>query len=320
MLLDRLYSNNIGSLKPGRGRYGLMLREDGRVFDDGVVFRLAQDRFHVTCTTGGASAVYQHIEHALQVLWPDLDAYATPVTEQWFAAAIAGPGARALLKAVLPNLDVANAALPMMALAETELFGQTVRVMRMSYSGELSFEINIGADWGEALWERIVAAGRAQRLTIYGTEAMGALRIEKGHVTHAEADGRTTPADLGLGGMVSRRKDAIGVRALSLPALQEANRKQLVGLIAADAGARFPVGAQVTAEDEGDSARPSLGHVTSYAYSGERGRMVALALVKNGRARIGDKVFVVSPVMGESAAATIASPVFVDPKGERLRG
>ena len=320
ILMDRLYCNRMGDLKPGRGRYGLMLREDGRVFDDGVVFRIAPDRFYLTCTTGGASAVYQHIEHALQVLWPDLDAFATPVTEQWFAAALAGPGARALLADLTPGLDLSNEGLPMMRLAETELFGQTLRVMRMSYSGELSYEAHISADFGLALWERLAKLARSHGGVLYGTEAMGALRIEKGHVTHAEADGRTTPADLGLGALVRRDKDAIGVRALALPALQAAGRKQLVGLVAEDPTARFPVGAQVTAEDLGDTPRPSLGHITSYAYSGELRRYVALALLHNGRAMIGDRVYAVSPVMGESAAAKVTAPVFVDPEGERLRG
>ena len=190
-LLDRLYCNGMSSLKPGRGRYGLMLREDGRVFDDGVVFRTAPDRFFLTCTTGGASAVYQHVEHALQVLWPDLDAFATPVTEEWFAAAVAGPRARALLADLAPGLDVSNGALPMMAFAEAEILDRTARVMRMSYSGELSYEVHISADWGQALWERMAALARIHGGVVYGTEAMAALRIEKGHVTHAEADGRT---------------------------------------------------------------------------------------------------------------------------------
>lgn len=319
-LLDRVYCNVMSTLKPGRGRYGLMLREDGRVFDDGVVFRLAEDWFHLTCTTGGAGAVYRHIEYALQVLWPALEAYATPVTEEWFAAAIAGPRARDLLADALPGLDVSNAALPMMRLVETELFGRRVRVMRMSYSGELSYEINISADWGLALWERMAAAARGRRMVVYGTEAMGALRIEKGHVTHAEADGRTTADDLGLGRMVSKRKDAIGARASRLAALVEPGRKQLVGLILEDRGARFPVGAQVTAEDLGETPRPSLGHVTSYAYSAELGRNVALAMVRNGRALKGDRVFAVSPIAGECVAARVADPVFIDPDGERLRG
>jgi sarcosine oxidase subunit alpha len=319
-LMDKLYCNTMSTLKTGRGRYGLMLREDGRVFDDGVVFRLSDERYHVTCTTGGAGAVYQHIEYALQVLWPEMDVYATPVSEEWFALALAGPGARSLLGAALPGLDVSNEALPMMWLAETKIFGQRARVMRMSYSGELSYEINIGADWGLALWEHLVTVGKAHKLTVYGTEAMGALRIEKGHVTHAEADGRMTAEDLGLGKMVSKKKDAIGVRALRFAALNESGRKQLVGLIANDAKASFPVGAQVTAENLGDTPRPSLGHVTAYAYSHELGRTIALALLRNGRAMTGDQVYVVSPIMGESAAATISNPVFIDPDGERLRG
>ena len=319
-LMDRLYCNTMGTLKVGRGRYGLMLREDGRVFDDGVVFRLADDRFHLTCTTGGAGAVYQHIEHALQVLWPDLKAYATPVSEEWFAAAIAGPKAREYLAALAPELDASNEGLPMMRLAETTIAGVPARVMRMSYSGELSFEINVPADWGGHVWAHMISTGDSFGLTAYGTEAMGALRIEKGHVTHSEADGRTTPDDLGLGRMASRKKDAIGVRALDLPALQESGRKQLVGLVADDPAAAFPQGAQVTAEALGDQPRPSLGHVSSYAYSSELKRMVALALLKDGRALHGQTVHVVSPIMGVAAAAKVTDPVMIDPDGERLRG
>ena len=319
-LMDRLYCNTMGTLKVGRGRYGLMLREDGRVFDDGVVFRLAEDRFHLTCTTGGAGAVYQHIEHALQVLWPDLKAYATPVSEEWFAAAIAGPKARDYLAAIAPELDVSNEGLPMMRLAETMIAGVPARVMRMSYSGELSFEINVPADWGGHVWAHMISTGNSYGLTAYGTEAMGALRIEKGHVTHSEADGRTTPDDLGLGRMASRKKDAIGVRALDLPALQESGRKQLVGLVADDPAAAFPQGAQVTAEALGDQPRPSLGHVSSYAYSSELKRMVALALLKDGRALHGQTVHVVSLIMGVAAAAKVTDPVMIDPDGERLRG
>lgn len=319
-LMDRLYCNTMSTVKPGRGRYGLMLREDGRVFDDGVVFRLAEDRFHLTCTTGGAGAVYQHIEHALQVLWPDLEAYATPVSEEWFAAAIAGPKSRDYLAAIAPDLDVSNEGLPMMRLADTEIAGVPARVMRMSYSGELSFEINVRADWGGHVWAHMMSVGAAHGLTAYGTEAMGALRIEKGHVTHAEADGRTTPDDLGLGKMASRKKDAIGVRALDFPALQESGRKQLVGLIAEDPNAAFPQGAQVTAEALGDQPRPSLGHVSSYAYSTELKRMVALALLKDGRSLHGQTVHVVSPIMGMAAAVKVTDPVMIDPEGERLRG
>ena len=319
-LMDRLYCNTMGTLKVGRGRYGLMLREDGRVFDDGVVFRLADDRFHLTCTTGGAGAVYQHIEHALQVLWADLKAYATPVSEEWFAAAIAGPKAREYLAALAPELDASNEGLPMMRLAETTIAGVPARVMRMSYSGELSFEINVPADWGGHVWAHMISTGDSFGLTAYGTEAMGALRIEKGHVTHSEADGRTTPDDLGLGRMASRKKDAIGVRALDLPALQESGRKQLVGLVADDPAAAFPQGAQVTAEALGDQPRPSLGHVSSYAYSSELKRMVALALLKDGRALHGQTVHVVSPIMGVAAAAKVTDPVMIDPDGERLRG
>ena len=170
------------------------------------------------------------------------------------------------------------------------------------------------------MWSHMILTGDSYDLTVYGTEAMGALRIEKGHVTHSEADGRTTPDDLGLGRMVSRKKDAIGVRALDLPALQDGGRKQLVGLVAEDSAAAFPQGAQVTAEALGNQPRPSLGHVSSYAYSSELKRMVALALLRDGRSLRGQTVHVVSPIMGVSVAAKVTDPVMIDPEGERLRG
>jgi sarcosine oxidase subunit alpha len=319
IFLDKLYTNRISNLRLGRGRYGLMLREDGRIFDDGVVFRTGEDRFHLSCTTGGASAVYQHIEYALQVLWPSLEVYVTPVTEEWFAVAVSGPRARDLLTALLPGLDVTNSALPLMGMLETTLFDQRLLVMRISYSGELSYEINISADWGAALWRRLSELASDLEIIAYGTEAMGALRIEKGHITHAEADGRTTPDDVGLGSLVDKKKDAIGVRSLSLPVFSEAGRKQLVGLVVDDGAATLPIGAQITVDDQGATPRPSLGHVTSWAYSSELQRTIALALIKDGKRLIGERIFIVSPVMGESVAGKVVDPVFIDKEGSRLR-
>lgn len=317
--LDRVYINRFSNLKVGRGRYGVMLREDGRVFDDGVTVRLAENHFHMTTTTNHAGSVFQFLEYLLQAVWPDLRVFVTPVTEQWFAAAVSGPNARALLSDLAPDIDVSNAALPMMGMAEGAVAGIPARVFRLSFSGELAYEINVDADYGLALWNGILAAGAAHGLKVYGTEAMGTLRIEKGHFTHAEADGRVTPDDLGLAGMLSAAKDCIGKRSLSLPALAASGREQLVGLMAAE-GERIPVGAELARSDDLEAVQESQGHVTSHAYSATLGRHIALALLKDGRARHGERLFALSPVMGESAAVEVMPPCFYDPEGGRQRG
>ena len=318
-LLDRVYINNWSNLKVGRGRYGVMLREDGRIFDDGVTMRLAENHFHMTTTTNHSSEVFQFLEYLLQVVWPDLKVFVTPVTEQWFAAAVSGPNARALLADLAPGLDVSNEEFPMMAVRQAEIAGVPVRVFRMSFSGELAYEINCDADYGLRLWNSILEAGAAHDLRTYGTEAMGILRIEKGHFTHAEADGRVAPDDLGLARMVSARKDCIGKRSLTMPALTEKGRLQLVGLMAAD-GASIPIGAQIAASDDLDTPQPILGHITSHGYSATFERHIGLALVTNGREMHGRQLYAVSPVMAEKAAVEVVPPCFYDPEGGRQRG
>ena len=315
--LDLIYANRISSLRIGRGRYGLMLREDGRVFDDGVVMRLGESHFYLTTTTAQHHAVLQHMEFLLQTVWPELEVYATDVSEHWFAAALAGPGSRLLLGDVAPELEVSDEAFPMMAVRAAAVADLPALVFRMSYSGELSYEIAVPADYGLALWTRLLTAGREHGLTPYGIEAMGVMRIEKGHVTHAEADGRTTPDDLGLGRMVRADARSIGVRSLDLPALRQKGRQQLVGLSVIDPETRIPPGCQVA--ESGDlQPAPPLGHVTAFCYSPTLGRALALALVENGRARTGQTVHIASPVIGFSTAAEVVSPVFYDPEGKRL--
>ena len=319
VFLDLIYANRISTLGIGRGRYGLMLREDGRVFDDGVIMRLGEHHFYLTTTTAHQHAVMQHIEFLLQTVWPELEVYASDVTEHWFAAALAGPGSRALLGRAAPELDLSDAAFPMMAVRAATVAGLSALVFRMSYSGELSYEIAVPADHGLALWTRLLSEGREDDLTPYGTEAMGVMRIEKGHVTHAEADGRTTPDDLGLGRMVSADKRGVGKRSLDLPALRQKGRRQLVGLSVIDTQARIPPGCQV-AESSDMKPAPPLGHITSFCYSPTFGRAIALALVENGRARTGQTVHITSPMTGLSMAAEVVPPVFYDAQGTRLHG
>ena len=317
--LDLLYANRMSSLRTGRGRYGLMLREDGRVFDDGVVMRLGESHFYLTTTTAHQHEVLQHIELLLQTVWPELEVYATDVTEHWFAAALAGPGSRALLARAAPDLDLSDGAFPMMAVRAAAVAGLQALVFRMSYSGELSYEVAAPADHGLALWTRLLAEGREGGLTPYGTEAMGVMRIEKGHVTHAEADGRTAPDDLGLGRLAGADRRGIGKRSLDLPALRQSGRQQLVGLSAIDPAVRIPPGSVVAASG-GMKPAPPLGHVTSFCYSPTLGRALALALVENGRARTGQTVYIASPLTGFSTAAEVVPPVFYDAAGARLRG
>jgi glycine cleavage system aminomethyltransferase T/NADPH-dependent 2,4-dienoyl-CoA reductase/sulfur reductase-like enzyme len=316
--LDRVYANAWQTLAVGRCRYGVMLRDDGMVMDDGTVTRLADAHFLVTTTTVNAVRVMQHFEYLLQAVWPELDVYAASVTEQWAAAAIAGPRARDVV-ARLVDIDVGNAAFPFLAFAECRVGALPARLFRISYSGELAYEIHVPADLGTQMWQAIVEAGKPFGLMPYGTEAMGTLRIEKGHiVVGPEADGRTTADDLGLGKLVSARKWCIGKPMLDRPALREAGRWQLVGLTALD-GAAMPRAAKVVADPDRPAPNPMLGHVTSWCYSPNLGKWIALALVADGRARHGETLWAVSPLAGVRVRVEVGPAVFIDPEGARLR-
>ena len=321
--LNRVYVNRFDTLAVGRARYGLMLREDGMVQDDGTVSRLAADHWLVTTTTANAAKVMQHIEALLQIDWPDLDVYATSVTEQWSAAALAGPRSRAVL-ATLVDLDVSNAAFPLLAVAHAKLRtaqgAVDARLLRITYSGELAYEIHVPAAHGRAMWEAVIVAGRAHGIEAYGTEAMGTLRIEKGHiVVGPEADGRTTADDLGLGKLVSTTKWCIGKSLLARPALASTGRWQLVGLTAHD-GARMPRGAKIVADPELAPPNPMLGHVTSWCWSPHVDAWIALALLANGRARHGEMLWAVSPLADAKVRVRVGPPCFIDPAGARSRG
>ncbi len=319
-LLERLYINAWRRLAPGRGRYGVMLREDGMVFDDGVVMRLAEDRFHVTCSTTNTEAVLRHIEFLLQTEWPDLRVFVTPVTDHWFAAALNGPLSREVL-APLCDFDVSNDALPMMSIRDGKVAGIHARVMRISFSGELAFEINVPADAGEALWLAILESGYKHDLTVYGVELMGGLRIEKGHpVVGAEIDGRTTPQDLGLDKLIRRSGDFVGRRSLALAAPPAWAGRQLVGLIGAREGPEFPPGGHVVAKDLRNQPQPMLGPVTSWGWSPSLDRMIGLALLRDGRSRIGQSLFIDAPTSGACVPVTVSELMFYDASGEQMRG
>jgi sarcosine oxidase subunit alpha len=277
----------------------------------------------MTTTTANAVAIMQTIEHLLQIDWPDLDVYATSVTEQWAAAALSGPKSRDVLARVV-DIDVSNDAFPFLAVGRCNVRTAEAlvpaRLFRMSYSGERAYEIHVPADRGRAMWEAVLEAGQALGIMPYGTEAMSTLRIEKGHVViGAEIDGRTTAADLGMEKLVNANKWCIGKPLLARPALTAPDRWQLVGLVAGG-GARIPRGAKIVADPDTPPPVPIQGHVTSWCFSPNLDRWIALALVSAGRSRHGETVWAVSPLADERVRVTIGPPAFIDPEGTRLRG
>ncbi|HEX2235312.1 MAG TPA: glycine cleavage T C-terminal barrel domain-containing protein [Actinomycetota bacterium] len=319
--LDRMYTNKMSSLAVGSIRYGMMLGVDGMVLDDGVAMRLGEDRFLFTTTTGGAARVLDHCEEWLQTEWPHLRAYCTSVTEQWATVAVAGPRARAVLAALGTDIDLSVEAFPWMTFREGNVAGIPARVARVSFSGELAFEVNVAGWHGLPLWEAAMEAGRAEGLTPYGTETMHVLRAEKGYViVGQDTDGTVTPHDLGMSWIVSTKKgDFVGRRSLRRPDTARRDRRHLVGLLPDDPQTLLPEGAQLVAEEDG-SAPPvaMVGHVTSSYRSPSLGRTFALALVDGGRELTGRTLY--APLPEGTIAATVTEPVFYDPEGARRDG
>jgi sarcosine oxidase subunit alpha len=320
--LNRIYTNAFAKLPVGSGRYGLMCKADGMVFDDGVVLRLAQDRFLATTTTGNAAAVLDWLEEWLQTEWPQLRVHCTSVTEQWATVAVVGPKSREVVATLAPSLDVSAEAFPFMAFRDTTLAGGIPsRIARISFSGELAYELNVESWYGLAAWEAVMAAGAPYGITPYGTETMHVLRAEKGYViVGQDTDGTVTPQDLGMAWIVSKRKHFVGQRSFRRPDTARTDRKHLVGLLPVQPHERLPEGAQLVAEGVSleDRPVPMIGHVTSSYRSAALGRAFALALVKNGRSRIGETVY--APLGDHTVAATVAEPVLFDREGARRDG
>ncbi|HEY3732080.1 MAG TPA: sarcosine oxidase subunit alpha family protein [Steroidobacteraceae bacterium] len=314
--LDRMYVNSFSSLAVGRCRYGLLLREDGFIFDDGVIARVAEDRFHVTTTTGGAARVLAWLEDYLQTQWPELQAWLTSTTEQWAVLALQGPCSRQVLGDLIDGADLSPSALPHMSVAHARICGVPARLFRVSFTGELGFEINVPPEQARAVWDAILQAGQPHGITVYGTETMHVLRAEKGYViVGQDADGTSTPQDAGLGWLIGKNKpDFVGKRSLQRPAMLAKDRRQLVGLLTLDPTVVLDEGSQVMAQSRSRS-RP-LGHVTSSYRSPALGRSIALAMVGAGRARHGDTVYL--PTLQAEIPAQVVAPVFYDSAGERL--
>ncbi|MFF4506735.1 sarcosine oxidase subunit alpha family protein [Streptomyces sp. NPDC001401] len=321
VFLDLLYTNMMSTLKVGMIRYGVMCRLDGMVFDDGTVIRLAQDRFLVTTTTGNAAAVLDWMEEWLQTEWPELKVHCTSVTEQWATVALVGPKSRTVLGSLAPQLAVSNDDFPFMAWRETTVAGIEARVCRISFSGELAYEINVSPWEALALWEALYEAGAPYAITPYGTETMHVLRAEKGYpIIGQDTDGTITPHDLGMSWAVSKKKpDFIGKRSYARADAVRPDRKHLVGLLPDDPGTFLPEGTHLVADSELPAPPvPMLGHVTSSYRSAALGRTFALALIKGGRERIGERLY--APVGDRLVPVTVASPVLYDPEGARRDG
>ncbi|MFZ9407947.1 MAG: sarcosine oxidase subunit alpha family protein [Burkholderiaceae bacterium] len=316
-LLNWVYSNGWSNLEVGKCRYGLMLDENGMVFDDGVTVRLGEHHYLMHTTTGGAARVLAWMERWLQTEWPHLKVYLTTVTDHWATTAVAGPKSRDVLRVLCKDVDFDDEAFPFMTWRPGMIAGVSARLMRISFSGERAYEVNVPAAQGKRVWEAIHEAGAPCGITPYGTEAMHVLRAEKGFIiVGQDTDGSVTPIDLGLSGMVSKQKDFLGKRSLARSDTARSDRKQWVGLLTDDPNQVLPEGAQVLAGPPGALPMPMDGHVTSSYASPTLGRSIAQALIRGGHQRMGQRVHV-GMSDGRSTTAVICSPVFYDPKGAR---
>ncbi|MBJ3764518.1 sarcosine oxidase subunit alpha [Maribius pontilimi] len=317
--MNRMYTNPWDKLAPGRARYGLLLGDDGYIRDDGVIGRLADDRFHVTTTTGGAARVLNMMEDYLQTEWSDLKVWLTSTTENWAVIALNGPNARKLIAPFVDGLDLGDDALPHMSVTECTFMGHPCRLFRISFTGELGFEINVPARHGRAVWDKLIEAAAEYDITPYGTETMHVLRAEKGFIiVGQDTDGTVTPDDAGLGWALGRKKaDFVGKRALMRPDLVLANRKQLVGLLTDDGETKLEEGAQIVLDPDQPKPMVIVGHVTSSYNSDAAGRPIALALIEGGQGKMGETVHI--PMPDRTIAAKITSPQFYDPNNDRLK-
>ena len=317
--LNRIYTNGWMKLPVGKSRYGVMLREDGIVFDDGTTTRISENHFHMTTTTAQAVNILAHLEYYLQVVWPQLDVNVVSTTEQWAGAALAGPNSRDLLSKLFPNIDTSNKSLPFMGYTEGDLFGVPARIFRISFSGELAYEINVESGYGVFMWEKIMDLGKEMNIEPYGTEALSTLRIEMGHVAGSEIDGRTIPSDLSLEGMLSKKKDFIGKRSLTKQAFVNSDREKIVGVVPLDRKTMIPEGSHLVKDENASLPNPKLGHISASCWSVEYNNPFSLAILKEGKKRIGEKLYALSPLRNKIIPVEIVSSHYVDSKGERVR-
>jgi len=316
--LEMIYTNNWMKLEVGKGRYGFMLGEDGMVMDDGVTIRIGENHFLMHTTTGGAAGVLAWMERWLQTEWPEMEVFLTSVTDHWATAAVVGPNSRDVVNSVCDGIDFSAAAFPFMGSKTGNIGDIECRVNRISFSGELAYEVNVPANYGRFMWEKLMQAGEPYDITPYGTETMHVLRAEKGYViVGQDTDGSVTVNDLGLGWALSKTKqDFIGKRSLYRPDTVRDDRKQLVGLLTEDPATVIPEGAQLVNDPQAPLPVPMVGHVSSSYYSACCGHSIAMALVKGGHHRMGETVY--APLAnGRVIKATITEPLFYDKEGSK---
>jgi len=314
--LDFIYANVFSTLAVGRARYGIMLREDGVLFDDGTTSRLGPEHFLMTTTTANSTAVLEHLEFHLQSVCRELNVLLTDVSDEWAQFAVAGRHAREVVAAVATGVDLGNAAFPFMAAAAGTIAGVAARIFRISFSGELAYEIAVPAKHALIAWSELLKAGERFGIRPYGLDALNTLRIEKGHVAGAELNGNTTADDLGLQRMLKKQGDFIGRALAQRPALSAAERLQLVGVRPLDRSRRLRNGAQLVAPQARET---SLGYLTSCTPSVEFDGWIGLALLSGGRQRLGERLIGLSPVHEEAVEIQILSPHMLDPENTRVR-
>jgi sarcosine oxidase subunit alpha len=304
-------------MKLGRCAYGILLGEDGMLMDDGVMARLGDQQFYLTTTTGGAAQVLSWLEFWLQTEWPDLEVYLTSLTDHYSTIAVAGPNSRRVLQEAGCDIDLDKENFPFMCVKSAELAGLPVQLFRVSFSGELAFEVNIDSRYAAQMWQTLLEAGAQFDITPYGTETMHVLRAEKGFViVGQDTDGSVTPVDLRMSWLLSKDKDFLGKRSLSRPDCQRKNRKQLVGLLSEDNTTVLPEGTQLIEGPGAATPVPMCGHVTSSYHSACLGHPIAMALVAGGHSRKDETIYA-SLADGTAVPVKIVSPMFYDPKGAR---
>jgi len=316
--LNRVYVNGFAKLPIGKARYGVMLSDDGVLLDDGTTTRLAETRYFLTTTTAQAGEVMSWLEFLLQTAWTDLKVHVTSVTDEWAAMVVSGPKARGVLELAFPGQDVSDTRLPYMGCLEFDLDGVPVRLIRLSFSGELAYEIYTPADYGVALWKHLLKTGSPLGIRPYGLEALASLRIEKGHVAGGELDHRNTLDDLGLGKMASKEKAFVGRELRQRPLLQAPERWSLIGIECLEPGKKLRGGSILFASSDRIEGH-GRGYITSVTWSTELDKFIALGLFQGGLKHAGEEIVCAFPLKNEQVRARVVSPMFIDPNGERLR-
>ncbi|MBC7707228.1 MAG: FAD-dependent oxidoreductase, partial [Rhodoferax sp.] len=321
--LNRVYVNGFAKLPVGKARYGFMLREDGIVMDDGTTSRIGDTEFFMTTTTAQAGKVMSHLEFLLQVVWPELRVTVVSVSDQWAAMSLAGPSTRDVMRAAFPEVDFRTDAIPHMGVLDVTLTGALagvrIRIIRLTFSGELAYEVYAPTHYGQRVWEHLLEHGKPWNLRPYGLEALGSLRIEKGHVVGSEMDGRTTLDDLGMGKMASKIKPFWGDALRRSEHLVRSDRPTLVGLEATGPDAAPSIGSILFFADDAIQGH-GRGHITSTTYSKSVGKSIGLGLLQGGITHVGQEVIAASPVHGRQYRLRVVDPCFLDADGERYRG